>query len=79
MNKTKVGLSERALLARINRKLVAECRQVRKCRVGTSGHAELGDYYCVDLQSNFVDSKHIDLQIWGRKMKVLAPYEELIE
>jgi hypothetical protein len=77
MGKNKVGVSERALLARLNRKLASEGLQIKKCRVDTSGHAELGDYYAVDVNRNVVDCKHVDLEIWGRKEKVLADYEQL--
>ena len=77
MKKNKVGISERALLARLNRKVVTDGLQVKKSRPGTAGHAELGDYYAVDLNRAVVHSKHIDLEAWARELDVLADYEQL--
>lgn len=79
MKKNKVGISERALLARLNRKVVADGLQVKKSRPGTASNAELGDYYVVDLNRGVVHSQHIDLEAWARELDVLAVYEQLAQ
>ncbi len=71
----KAMITERALLTRINRQLIKEMQQVRKCRINTSGHGELGDFYAVDLNCNTVTAKHVDLETWGRELGVLAGFE----
>lgn len=39
----------------------------------------VSDYYTVDLRLNAVIRKHVDLEDLGRELKVLEPYEELIQ
>lgn len=73
----KVAISERALLARINRKLKQDNEQLRKCKVDSRGYGELGDYYAIDLNRNTVTATHVDLSKWGKEMKVLADFEVL--
>lgn len=77
MAKKKIPISERALLARMNRKMASDEIQVKKSRIGSSVHQELGDYYSIDLKRNVVDSKHIDLEALARQLGVLAAFEEL--
>ena len=73
----KVAISERALLARINRKLKQDNEQLRKCKVDSRGYVELGGYYAIDLNRNAVIATHVDLSKWGKEMKVLADFEVL--
>ena len=73
----KVMISERALLARINRKLKQDNEKLRKCKVDSRGYSYLGDYYAVDLNRNTVTDTHVDLSEWGKEMKVLADFEQL--
>lgn len=77
VGKNKVAISERALLARINRKVAADGLQVKKSRLGTASNTELGDYYAVDLNRGVVASKHVNLEAWARELEVLADYEQL--
>jgi hypothetical protein len=60
---TKMQISERALLARVNRRLVADDRMLKKCQVGWRWYADLGDYYCVDIRQNAITDKHVDLRL----------------
>ena len=75
----KVPVSERALMARLNRKLQHEDRVLKKCRAGnTRAYQELGDYYIIGYPHGGVDSANIDLESWARDYGVLADYEELV-
>lgn len=74
---TKVPVSERAVLARINRKLAKSGEQIRKCRADSGPHATLGDYYCVNTKGNFVVYGDAELDRIGRLLGVLRPFEEL--
>ena len=71
-----VLIKDRALAARIHRKLMKEGQQLCKCRPGTATHKQLGDYYIVD-QFQALLSTHQDLETLGRKMGMLKPYEKL--
>ena len=73
----KVPVSERALVARINRILDKKREALRRCRADSRGRNYLGQYYTVDLSKNFVIAKHVDIESWGRKLEILAPYEAL--
>jgi hypothetical protein len=75
---TKVPVTERALLQRINRKLAPEWQAVRKLR-GDSHVHDLGRFYGLDTYRNTIEATHIDLEAWGRELGVLAPYEALAE
>lgn len=68
-------ISERALLARINRALSGEI--LKKCRIDSRQWSSLGDYYTVDLNSNAVIHTDIDLEAYGRELGCLEEYEEL--
>lgn len=77
MAKGKVVVSERALLARLNRKLAHEGLQIKKCRMNSRFYHDLGDYYIIDIRLNFIKSKDVDLKRLGKSENVLAGYEEL--
>ena len=70
-------ISERALLARINRALDDEI--VKKCRQDSRWWYSLGDYYSVDLATNVIIDKDIDLEAYGREMGCLTEFEALDE
>ena len=77
---TKVPITERALIQRLNRKLKDDDLIVKKCRPGSTAYNELGDYFVVDLNRNFIVEKNldpVDLQSMGRAKKVLADWEVL--
>jgi len=75
---TRVPVTERALVQRLNRSLAADGMQLKKT-VGARAFATLGDYYVVDISRNFVVEKEIDIESLGRKRKVLAEWEVLEE
>ena len=79
----KAKVSRRALLQRINRKLLAEAEgdaaradQVRTSR-GDKARQELGAFYRVDVGRNSIAEKDVDLEELGRELKVLAAWERL--
>lgn len=57
-----MNVSEKTLLARVNRRLSHIDQRVRCCPEASSGFAELGRHYLVDINRNFVLEKHVDLQ-----------------
>ena len=74
----KVPVTMRALVQRINRKL-APNGTVLKATRGTGQSENLGDYYVVHVHKNEVESHHVDAEVLGRRLKVLKPWEELVE
>jgi hypothetical protein len=73
----KVKLSERALLARINRALAKEDEGLRRCREDSRDFHNLGRYYRVDYFHNGIVGTDVDLESLGRELKVLADWEVL--
>jgi hypothetical protein len=71
----KVPVSERAILARINRKISVESRQIKKCRQDSNGFDHLGHYYEVNLHTNTVTDRHVDLERLAKSEGVLKDYE----
>lgn len=77
----KVPISERAVIARINRKLKPEGRQLKTKR-GNWRSDISGPYYLLDIERNIVvagGSAHtrIDLEQFARKSGVLQEWEVL--
>ena len=78
---TKVPVSERAVIARINRKLKHDGRQLKTKR-GRWREDISGPYYILDVDSNSVVSggqarSRIDLEELARELEVLADYERM--
>ena len=74
---TKVKVSERALLARVNRVLVKEGEKVLICRTDSRWFNDLGRYYSVNLNRNSIEAQGFDLEQWGRVLGLLKAYEIL--
>jgi hypothetical protein len=72
----KVPVSRRALLARINRALRKE-GEVLKATRADRWRGDLGDYYTVDTDRNAIVAQHVDPEELGRRLGVLADYEEV--
>jgi hypothetical protein len=79
VKKRKVKVSERALVARINRVLHKESKTLRRCRASSRWVGELGAYYTLDLNRNMITLTRVDLATLGRELKVLDEWEELAE
>ncbi len=71
-------ISKRALVQRINRKLILDDQQIRAVR---GGNLELGvgKYFIVDVRRNLIIRTHIDLDELGREIGVLQPSEVIEE
>lgn len=73
----KAPISERALVARINRKLDHSDEALKKCRVNSRWYSTLGDYYLVNNQSNTIVAYHVDIEDLARNCGVLNEWEVL--
>lgn len=73
----KVMVSERALMARINRKLKAENQHLRKSKVDSRCYSNLGSFYIVDDYRNSIEASHVDLVELGKELKVLQEFEAI--
>ena len=69
-------VSVRAVVQRINRKLKPSLKQLQKCRAGRY-RQELGDYFIVDLNRNLIVATRVDLEVFGRELRVLDDWERV--
>jgi hypothetical protein len=69
-------VSERALMARVNRSLADSYEMVKKAR-GTYARQQLGEFYLLDFNRNAIMRQNLDLEDFAREIKVLLPYEKL--
>jgi len=72
----RVLVSKRALIQRINRRLVRDGEKLHATR-GQRASLDLGEFYVIDVYRNFVAQKDVDLEELGRELKVLSPWEKL--
>ena len=75
--KTYAAVSERALIARINRKLAKDGWQLRRARGFWDRNqwhpdSNLGRFFIVDVDRNFIVNTHIGLEAYGRELDALA-------
>ena len=70
-------VSERALVARINRALAKQHESLHRCRMGTQASNDLGAYYVLDVYRNLVLATHVDIEALGRELNVLGDGETL--
>ena len=70
---TKIQVSERAVLQRLNRALKASGRTIKRCKITAHDYPELGDFYEVDATG--VTAKHVNLV--QAAARVLQPHESL--
>lgn len=71
-------VTEKQLVARINRRLIDNGQQVHRCRPGRLHH-ELGDYYLRDVDMNAILDKRLDIEDLGRELGVLRACDRLQE
>ena len=76
---SRVPVSERALVQRINRALVKIGRygQVMKKTRGERARLDLGRFYVLDMDRNVILGTHVDPESLGRQLEVLHEYEAL--
>lgn len=72
---SKIPVSERALIQRINRKLPDEV--LKKCPETSQAFNELGSFYTVNVRFNAISDKDVDIEELGRSLGALKPFEEL--
>ena len=70
-------VSEKALRARINRKLAHDHEALRRCRTTSRDWATLGNWYIVDVYRNAITDKHVDLETCAKDLGVLGEDEVL--
>jgi hypothetical protein len=71
-----VPVSLRALVQRVNRALKKKGRLLKAAR-GERARTEVGDYYLIDVERNFLTDKHVNVEVLGRELGVLQPWEVL--
>jgi hypothetical protein len=76
--KTKVPVTMRALMQRINRKLKPD-DEVLKVARSERVEQELGKYYTLDHRRNVLIHKDVDPEELGRELGVLRDYEKVVE
>lgn len=72
----RVPVSERAVVQRINRKLAARGKKLKKCR-GAYWREKLGEYYILHVAHDCIDDSHVSLEALGRELKVLGAWEKV--
>jgi hypothetical protein len=71
-------VAERALIARINRALRKDMRQLRTARHGSPTAQQLGHHYLVDISRNFVVGHDVDLEGIAKELGCLKAWERLV-
>jgi hypothetical protein len=74
-DRTKKSVTHRAVMARVNRTLKSEKKQMCRSRKGTHEFAQFGMYYIVGETA--VTAHHVDLADYAKKLKLLKPFEVL--
>lgn len=67
-----------ALIQRINRRLRKEDEVMKKSR-SERVRLDLGDYYILDFNRNFIVAQYVDPEAFGREIGALESYETVIE
>lgn len=75
----KVMLSERAVEARINRKLAQDNKKLCKSRQNTMAYNNMGRYYIVDTYNNTLIRSEVNLKNLALELGVMAQWETLPE
>jgi len=73
---TRLKITERALIQRINRKLKQDGEQLRAAR-SQRMETSVGRHYIVNVERNFIAYQNVDPEELGRKLGVIQPWEEL--
>jgi hypothetical protein len=75
---TKIPLTKRALIQRINRKLRRQDERLCSCRRASRAWRELGDYYIVDTHRNMIRDTGIDVEKYAKQIGALQPFEQVV-
>ena len=78
---TKIPLSERAIVQRINRRLAKQQEKLLRLRGGRDSRwwNELGNHYVVDADDAIVIRTHVDIEALAKELRVVRDYECLAE
>ena len=76
--KQKLGVSTRAVVQRINRKLAPDMEMLRKSR-SVRSVLDVGEYYVINWRINGVMQKNVDVESLARELGVLKDWEKLAE
>ncbi len=71
-----VEIDWRAVLARVNRALAKDHKQLRKCRRGTAAFRKLGEYYLVAMEPAVqITQTNVELTTFATELGLLEAYE----
>jgi hypothetical protein len=73
-----VPVTMRAVLQRLNRKLAKEDEKMAKAR-GARARFDLGEYFILDTERNFVKCTNVDPVAFAKDYGVLADWETIVE
>lgn len=72
----KAIVSEKAIMARFNRKLAPDCQRIQKNRRNSRARLHMGEFHLIDEKRNTVEG-NIDLERLTTKINCLAPFEQM--
>ena len=75
---TKIPVSTRALIARINRKLAHDNEKLCRSR-SVQTQVSVGEYFIIDAMRNIIMHQHVGLESLGKELGVFKPYERWTE
>jgi hypothetical protein len=67
-------LTEKAIIARVNRKLKPDLEMLRKTR-GRMMQSNFGEFHVIDLRRNCILDTHVDPETYARELGVMRGYE----
>jgi hypothetical protein len=67
-------VTEKAIVARINRRLKPDFTMLRKSR-GARTEASLGEFYVIDRSRNCILDTHVDPESYARELGVMRGWE----
>jgi hypothetical protein len=76
-SKTKIPVTTRAVVQRINRKLKLDSEMLKAAR--GQMRQEVGDYHVIDWNKKYVTHTRVNLEKMARDLDVLKPWEEVKE
>lgn len=72
-------VSERAMMARINRRLAKEGQKLCKTPPQSRWFNDLGAFHIVNENQNVIEAQHVDLEELAKELGTLKPGEVLEE
>lgn len=75
---TKISVSKKSIIARINRLLKENYEFLRTSR-GSAGRTDLGEHFIVDMSRNIPLETHVDIEDLAKELNVLRPGEFISE